>query len=86
MRAFELDVTHKPPLVLGASLNPSSTVTKGAADPREAIHELLQLFRRTVEDYPRIDALNFNDAGFAPPDILDCVYSESTTADEPRFH
>src|SRR5262245_7928462 len=41
--------------------------------------------RRTVEECPRIDALNFNDAGFAPPDILDRMYSESAVADEPRF-
>ena len=52
MHAFELDVMHKPPLVLGASLNPSSTVAKGATDPREAIYELLHVSRRTVEDSP----------------------------------
>jgi len=81
MHAFELDVMHKPPLVLGASLNPSSTVAKGAADRVR----LSTSFCNHLGE-PSKTTLNFNDAGFAPPDILDGVYSESTTADEPRFH
>jgi len=64
MHAFELDVMHKPPLVLGASLNPSSTVAKGAADRVR----LSTSFCNHLGE-PSKTTLNFNDAGFAPPDF-----------------
>ena len=58
----------------GASLNPTG-YAEDVTDPSEGIHELLHVFNRTVEALSRIDVLKLNDAGFAPPYILDGVYS-----------
>ena len=85
MHAFELDVMHKPPLVLGASLNPSSTVAKGAADRVRLSTSFCNCLGEPSKTTPESMHSTSMMRALRRPTSLDGVYSESTTTDEPRF-